>query len=302
MKAQVQSLILRGGLATVAAISTSSFAGAADLSDSTKAAITAPAPASPFSWDAGVLLTNYYVERGVFISKKGAVFEPYGDLYYKLYQGGGVINSVTAGIGYWASLTTAGVPASANYTGFQRDFTEIDLIPSFAIQFADRFTLTAKYNHYASPSHGYGPGNWVNATLAYDDTGLTVANFSVQPYLNVLYELPGQSHSGLQPNAWYFEPGVSPNYTFFTGSKYPINFAIPIAFGLGSKFYAGQSYGYFAGGPQISIPLSFIPDQYGKWNASLAYKYWNLGTTTAAIAPGGNRNQSQVLFTISVKG
>ena len=302
MKALVQSLILRGGLAAVAAIATSPSAVAADLSDSTNAPVAAPAPASPFSWDSGVALTNYYVERGVFISTKGTVFEPYGDLYYKLYQGGGIINSVTAGIGYWASLDTAGAPASAGTSGFPRYFTEIDLIPSLAIQFADRFTLTARYNHWASPSDGYGPGNWVNATLAYDDTGLTVPNFSVQPYLNVLYEHPVQSHSGLEPHAWYFEPGVSPNYTFFSGSKYSVNFAVPIAVGLGNKFYAGQTYGYLNVGPQISVPLSFIPDKYGKWNASIAYKYWNLGTTTAAAAPGGNRNQNQVLFTISVKG
>jgi hypothetical protein len=293
---------LRGLAVALLTFGTPTIAMAADLPQPDDAVLTPvaapPASPSPFSADAGVAVTNTYVERGVFIANQGAVFEPYGDIYYNAYSGKGFINSVTFGAGYWAVLNTAGTPAADNVSGFLRYFTEFDVIPSLTIQFADRFSLTAKYNHWFSPSGAYGPGNWINATLAYNDAGLTAPNFSIKPYLNVLYELPGSSNPGLSPHGWYFEPGISPNYTFNASSKTPINFAVPIAVGLGEGFYAGATYGYFNVGPQISAPIAALPSKYGKLTATLGYKYWNLGTTTAAAAPYHRNTRNQVLFSL----
>lgn len=294
--------------AAVLALGAPQLAQAADLAvphETTQPVNSAPVSSSPvssapspFSADGGVTVTNFYVERGVFIATQGVVFHPYGDVYYNAYSGKGFINSVTYGVGFWSVLNTAGTPAADNVSGFLAGFTELDFIPSVTVQFADRYSLTAKFNHWFSPSGAYGPGNWLNATLAYNDAGQTLPNFSIKPYLNVLYELPGASYPGLTPHGWYFEPGLSPNYTFNASSKTPINFAVPVAVGLGDGFYNGVTYGYFNIGPQISAPLTVFPSRYGKLNATLGYKYWNLGTTAAAANPLRRNNESQVLLSL----
>jgi hypothetical protein len=305
MATPFKSFILGGGLAAFAVISASFGAFAADQTETAtpppNLSGLPPDIASAISMDAGVTLGNFYIERGVIIQHEGLISQPYADLYYKLYQGDGFINKVTATVGLWGDLSTAGLPSSPDATSLGRDFTEFDVIPGLAVQFENRFTLTTRFNQWFNPSGGYHQGRWVNTTLGFDDTGLTGQNFSIQPYLNVLYELPGPSYPGLKPHAWYFEPGISPNYTFFSGSQYPVNLAFPIAVGLGNRFYAGDTYGYLSVGPQVSVPLAFIPLKYGKWTASLGYRYINLGPTTAAIAPGGRNSQNQVIFTIGVQ-
>jgi len=294
---RIRRLLASSALAALLSIADGGAAVASESADASKKAETA----IPFSWDMAVTSTNYYVERGVFVNRKGGVFQSYGNLYFVLYDGGSFINSVTVGAGYWLDFNTYGKPASNDASGFDPYFTEADAIPSLAIKMFDRLTLTARYNHWMSPSQAYGQGSWANGTLSFNDSGLTFPNFSIQPYLTVLYELPGKSYPGLIPHAWYFEPGIQPNYTFFSDTKCPVNFAVPVTLGLGKKFYDGQPYGYLTVGPQISIPLNFVPAAYGKWSASLSYKYWNLGRQTAAISPGGSHVQNQLLFTISMK-
>jgi hypothetical protein len=75
-----------------------------------------------------------------------------------------------------------------------------------------------------------------------------------------------------------------------------VTFTVPLTVGLGSEgFYHSDAYGYFSAGLQVSVPLSFIPDCYGKWTFSGGYTYYNLGGA-AADAYGITLSHTQHVF------
>ena len=273
------------------------LAGFAGTEEKATPPVTPALTPTALSGDLGVTVLNNYNTRGIIVESKGGVFQPYADLYLNLYKSSdGFINSFSLQTGIWNDVNTVGPLAKSGSD--LKHWTEFDWDAGFILKFDKRFSLSTVYLQYVSPSDAYRLGRFINNVFSFDDSGLLDKNFSIQPHVTVLYELPGPGYAGLKPHSWYFEPGISPNYTFFKDSKTPLNLSLPIYSGLGSSFYAGHTYGYFAFGPQIGVPLGFIPAQYGKWNFGAGYRYYNLGSTTAAIAPG--HAASQNLFNVSL--
>ena len=251
---------------------------------------------SRFSGNAGVDFRSQYNARGIVIQDQDLTIQPYLNLNYKLYEGKGFINGITATIGSWNDISTNTKLSNPSFSA--KNWTETDINAGLSFQFADRFSFSSTFTNYSSPAGGYNEGRFINNILAYNDAGLISPLFSLQPQFTVLYELPADGYPGLKPNAWYFEPGLTPNYTFNPKSKYPINVALPLRVGLGNEFYNGSTYGFFSVGPQISFPLAFLNTPGTKWNLNLGYLYYNLGDTTTAVAP--NRSSSQHLFNLGV--
>jgi hypothetical protein len=254
-----------------------------------------PLPPSPpptaISGDIGVAVTNQYNSRGLILENKGVVWQPYGDLYLKLHDGDGFIKSFSLQAGIWNDINPAG-PIAAHDAN-NKAWTEFFWQTGFIVDFAQRFSLSSVYRQYTSPSDAYRFGRPLNNVLSFDDSGLLDKNFSFQPHVTVLYELPGPGHNGFRGHSWYFAPGITPNYTFFTGSKMPVTCSLPLTVGLGSSFYAGSTFGYFAVGPRISVPLRFIPEKCGAWTLSIGYRYYRLGNTTTQFA-GQHSNQNNI--------
>jgi hypothetical protein len=257
----------------------------------------APAP-SILSGDLGVTLRNQYNVRGIIIESKGAVFQPYGDLYVKLYEGKGFIQSFSLQAGFWGDLNSAGPRAGQDSDW--KHFTEFDWDAGFIVKFAERWSLSSFYLQYFSPSDAYDLGRFINNTLSLNDGGLFGDNFSFQPHFTFLYELPAAGRPGFRPNSWYLEPGISPNYTLFKKTKTPVTLALPVTLGFGENFYNGHAYGYTSVGPQVTVGLGFIPESFGRWNSSFGYRYFHLGEATEAIAPGQRSNQHLFNFSVGV--
>jgi len=262
------------------------------------APIVEPLKESAITGDLGLTVLNSYNTRGIIVEDTGVVFEPYTDLYFQLYKGDGFINSFSLQAGLWSDLSSSSPLAKPGST--TPHWTEQDWDAGFLVNFAKRFTLSSVFLEYVSPSDAYATGRFINSTLSYDDSEIFSKNFSFKPHLTFLYELPADGHAGLRGHSWYFEPGVTPNYTFFAGSKLPVNFAIDVKAGLGSAFYAGKTVGYIAVGPVITVPLKFIPEAYGSWNASAAYHYYHLGKTTQDVAPGERADQQLFQFSLAL--
>lgn len=253
---------------------------------------------SRISGDLGLTILNAYNTRGIIVQNDGVIFQPYVNVYLNLYRGEGIINSVSIQAGLWGDLSSNLKVSDPSRDEATRHFTELDFIPGASVTFLKRFTLTLLYNRYIAPAGGYNSGQWLQGILGYDDSGLIFPNFSFQPLFKALYELPSDTPAGLRGHSWYFEPSLTPNYTFFANTKYPLNVGLNFTLGLGTEFYAGEAFGYFAFGPQVSVPLGFIPSDFGKWTVSAGYRHYYLGETTAAIAPGGRRNQE--LYSLSL--
>jgi len=290
--------IKRTILAALIAIPLAGIAGSAD--DDKSASPLAPAlPPSAITGDIGVTVQNGYVTRGLVLENKGPAFQPYGDLFYKVYDGSGFINSFSLQAGVWNDINLA-APIAPPHAD-DRTWTEIYWQIGFITKFDTRFSLSSALRQYASPSDAYPLGRSINNILSFDDSGLLDRNFSIQPHLTVLYELPAAGHCGLHGHSWYFEPGIAPTYTSFTGSKAPVTLSLPVTLGLGSGFYDGKTFGYLSVGPQISVLLAFIPQQYGAWRFSAGYRYYCLGDTTTAFAPGQESHQQIVNVSIGLK-
>lgn len=258
-------------------------------------------PAAPpplFSGDFGVTVANEYNTRGIIVQNHGATFQPYLDVFAKTYEGAGLINKISLQLDLWSDLSTDDRVAWPGNT--QRHFTEFDYAFGFNVKFARHFTFTSVWNKYVSPANGYPDGQFINNTLSFDDTGTFDPHFAFHPYLTFLYELPDDGQAGLKPKAWYFEPGIHPSYTFAQGSATPLTFSWVAKFGLGEKFYAGKTFGYFATGPQLSTTLASLQKRYGTWTISVGYLHYYLGRTVAAIAPRGSRQQHLVSLSTGV--
>jgi hypothetical protein len=271
------------------------FGGQAeDDSKQLATAVVPPITVSPLSGYFDITVASDYLPRGVTVINQGVVIQPDLGVSLSLYKGTGFINNFALTLETWNNVATDTERARAG--GSIKWWEEFDAIPGFSLEFARRFSLNATYDYYASPAGRYNYGNHLNNWLAFDDTSLLVKNFALLPRFTFLYELPGSVPTGIKGNGWYFSPSLEPSYVFFSTTAHPFTFSVPMAVGLGHRFYGGTNYGYFNVGPKLSVPLTFLPASFGKWNASVGYTYWNLGRTTAALPLAEGRHYRNVVY------
>jgi hypothetical protein len=127
--------------------------------------------------------------------------------------------------------------------------------------------------------------------VAWDDSDYTKERigFALKPYAALYVE----TADGNGSEDWYGELGIAPGvYTFNEGGRYPVALTVPITVGLGLKDYyfdnggSEEFLGYIGAGVTASVPLAFVPSDYGAWNltGSLQYLYLNAEGLQAANA------------------
>jgi len=242
---------------------------------------------SCISGDLGVTMPTEYLSRGLVLENQGVIAQPYLDLYFKLYEGTGFINKVVLNLGLWSSIHSHVQPTTAGtFDATASHWYEFDYTPGVSVTFAKNFTFTASYFEFDSPASSFDTARSLNFNLTYDDTDL-LGKFALHPHFTYLYELDAPGFAGLQANGHYFEIGLAPGYT-----AGPVTFTVPITVGLGGgHFYGDETFGYFATGLQISVPLSFIPECYGKWTFSGGYTWYLLGDNVADATATGHESQ-----------
>lgn len=234
--------------------------------------------------DIGVTFVTEYISRGLVLENQGVIAQPYLDLYFKLYEGTGFINKVSFNLGLWSSIQSHPQPDGSTST--TRNWYEFDYTAGIAVTFAKNFTLTTSYFEFDSPADSFDTARSINVNLAYDDTDLLGA-FALHPHVTWLAELNAPGFAGLEGHGFYYEIGLAPGHTFG-----PVTFTVPLTVGLGSHgFYHSDAFGYFSAGLQASIPLSFIPECYGKWTFSGGYTYYYLGEQAADSTATGHQSQ-----------
>ena len=255
------------------------------------AAATPPPPKSNISGDLGVAIVSEYLSRGLVLENQGAIVQPYLDIYYKMYEGTGFINSASLQLGFWSSVNSHLQPVigSANTTPH---WYEIDWTPTISVTFAKNFTLSLAYFEFDSPSSMFETARSINTSLSYNDSDLLGA-YALHPHFTVLAELPAPGAAGLGKGGWYYETGVAPSYTFAPKSTYPVTLTVPVTAGFGSSnFYGSSNFGYISTGITASVPLAFIPSSFGSWTATAGYSYYYLANTVADATATGHNNQS----------
>lgn len=261
--AKIKNLTLGAGIAVAAILLPAAlYAGTeskAVVETTTKTAITG---------DLGVNFVSEYISRGAMQENQGVIAQPYADLYFALYEGEGFVNKVTLNLGVWSSL-------HSNHPGITSTtpaWYEFDYTPGVSVTFAKNFTLTASYFEFDSPNDAFTTSRNLNFNLAYNDTDLLGA-FALHPHVAYLRELDGAAATGTGESGNYYEVGVAPALPAI--GLVTLSFPVNAGFGSGHFYAENKTFGYISGGVAASVPLAFIPAQYGTWsfNAGATYVY-----------------------------
>lgn len=241
---------------------------------------------SCISGDIGVRAVSQYVSRGLFFENQGAIIQVSQNTYIKLYEGDGFLNKVQLNLGLWSSIHSrhTGEPAGGSNTP---GWFEFDFTTGLSFTFLKNFTFTPSYFSFLSPNDAFQTFQGLNLRLQYDTTDLL--GFNLAPAFAMLFELENKAGNG-PDQGMYYEFSVAPSFPVG-----PVTVTIPIIAGFGANdFYAGnEGFGFLNSGIAVSYPLSFIPECYGKWTATVGYNFWYLGDgvknfNTARVRDGGD--------------
>ena len=137
--------------------------------------------------------------------------------------------------------------------------------------------------------------------FSYNDAKL-LGPFALNPSVLIAFEFDGQADAGAHEGV-YAQIGIAPGYTFLADSAYPLTLSVPLAVGLSlSDYYefgtgSDDTFGYFSAGATLSVPLAFIPPEFGKWLVKAGVQVLVLGDNLKAINDG---DEVQVIGTLGV--
>ena len=286
-KLSIQSAVLGACVALGTTLLATSSGMAGDEASGKESKTVTPTEAPATSWitgDGGATLINKYISRGIILEGDGVIVQPYMDMFFKVYDGKGFINTVSGQLSFWSSINS-----SHKFSPVGNDLQawyEFDSDPGITVTFAKNFTYTVQYFEFDSPAGAFSRAQSINQTLAYNDSDY-LGVWALHPHFTTLAEIRGKAGLGnTREQGWYFEEGVAPSYTFLPKSDYPITVTLPITAGEGTKeFYNGSNFGYVSAGPTVSVPLAFMPKNLGSWTASASYLLYYIGNGVADQAP-----------------
>ena len=252
------------------------------------------------SLSAGVDFPTAYFFRGILQEDGGFFAQPYGDITFNLYEGEKGLNSVGATLGLWNSFqTNSPIPEPSDPTGWY----ETDLYGGFTVGFLDNWEVGVTYTAYISPNNSFESTQEISFSLSFDDSELLGA-FALSPQILIAVEMQGGGADAQRPLGTYFQLGVEPGLTVIESEKYPVRLSLPLTLGLSlSNYYQDpvtgddSTFGYFDLGLKLSVPLAFIPADFGSWEAYAKGDFLFLGSSLEAI---NNDEDFQAIATIGV--
>lgn len=232
-----------------------------------------PALAAPntgkVSFSLGTDVTTAYFFRGALQERNGLIVQPYGEVSYSLYENEGApISSVSLTGGLWASVHSENTLAS--HSG-PRSFYEMDVYGGASVGFWDKLEAGASYVLYMSPNGGFSNIQEVDFSLALDDSEW-LGPLALNPYGLIALETEGTAFG--DERGTYAEVGIEPGFEIIPWERYPVTLSLPmlVGFSVDDYFEDGrdddETWGYARFGALLSVPLAFIPEDYGSWSAT----------------------------------
>ncbi|HVX83607.1 MAG TPA: hypothetical protein VH253_02210 [Phycisphaerae bacterium] len=243
--------------------------------------LDAPPPASRIHGFADLRFnTAYITPRGLVVEHEGLNVQPLVGLALNVFSGDGPVNSVTLSAGTWGDL-------ASHHPGSDL-WNEEDFFTGFDVKFLDKFdaayTIMAWTFPDVSTKAESDPTTEYNMDLklSFDDSAY-LKDFALHPYVDFFWNFAGASSPvvsdallGKNDHTFYVEIGGTPSYTLKAMANYPITFSLPTYFSFGDSSFWGETpgpggqrsnLGVFSMGLKASVPLSFIPSDFGNWNA-----------------------------------
>ena len=252
------------------------------------------------SISAGVDWTSAYFFRGIKQETEDLILQPYGELTFKLLENAGALTSLSLTGGIWNSPQTGPTGSDSLTASDPKIWYEFDGYVRLSAVLWEDLTAYALYTAYVSPNNAFGTVQELAFGFAYNDAKL-LGPFALNPSFLVAFELDGQADAGREKGV-YAQIGIAPGYTFFGESAYPLSVSVPLAVGLSLKDYYefggdDETFGYFSSGVTLSVPLAFIPPEFGKWLVKAGVQVLYLDDNLTAINDG---DRVQVIGTLGL--
>ena len=229
---------------------------------------------------------------------EGLTYQPLLLLFFNAYRGEGFINSVTFVGGVWNDLGTSSVSIHPPFGSDPKSpWTELDPIGGISVGFAKHFKLDVTYTAFIEQILDIGPSHHLFATLTFDDSDYLHA-FALHPYFTYWQELDNKAtdadvpeavfgpskSSGSHPQpgpSFYLEVGITPSYTFKNLGG--LTLEAPCRLLLPDNRFYGEYYkssptigiGLFELGAKATMPLDFMPKNFGNWSVHFGARYMN---------------------------
>lgn len=233
-------------------------------------------------------ITTAYFFRGIMQERNGFITQPYANVGLKVYEGAedSFVDNVTVGVGSWNSIQTNKTGASGSGPGnwYESDFT---FGPSMT--FADYFTTSLLYVAYSYPNGAFSTVQELDWSFGVNDSKWLGA-FALQPSMTWGFELDNTAFG--DNKGVYLQLGVKPSTVLFEKATYPVTLALPLTLGLSVTDYyevpgvSNDTFGFFDTGLVGSIPLAFLPAEFGAWSYSIGVDVLALSGTLANANKG----------------
>ena len=248
----------------------------------------------------------YITPRGLNVENEGMVFQPLVLSFWNLYSNeNSFLNDVTLTAGVWNSFHTNKSGADPGH------WNEIDPILGLTFGLGEYVKFETNYTAFDSQTDSYPTSQHLELKLKVDDSKWLGA-FALNPFVAYWQELENKATVVFDPatseESYYFTLGINPG--FKVGS---VKFDFPTYINLvGSEFYqqfngsaGGSGLAVFGTEAKASIPLTFVPEGYGFWNAYLGVKYYHLSNDglhdgNTVLAGSDSNNLWQVHGGISI--
>ncbi|MFN8642736.1 MAG: hypothetical protein U0802_14185 [Candidatus Binatia bacterium] len=234
--------------------------------------------------------TTAYFFRGILQERDGFIWQPAAGVSLNLWNGDGALSAVGLGVDIWNSFQSEKTGA----TGGPTNLYETDYSPNLTLAWSGGIETSVTYNVYTSPNGAFVTTQEVALGLSYDDSEL-LGPFAMGPTATFAFETDNTSF-GVQKGG-YGEFGVEPSLElslpFDDAHDYPVTAGIPLAVGISLYDYYKTGiddpvWGFASFGLSASVPLAFVPSDFGAWSLGAAVNVLVLNDTLKAINSGDN--------------
>lgn len=251
------------------------------------------------SLSAGFDVTSSYFFRGFAQENQGFIVQPWVEVGFNLYEGDGALGSLDLAFGSWNSLHSNKTLATSDPSGWY----EADFYASLSAALFDDFSASFVYTAYMYPGYSISTIEEVGVVLGYTTPEPLFGVVSVDASTGFYFETSnGAGGAGTHK---YFELCVTPSIDLTESISLPVTFSVPMKLGLDmDDYYGNETYGFFDIGFVFSMPLSFIPSDFGAWEAYAGVHYLHTGDGSTdfagAITKAGEHNHVYGTFGISM--
>jgi hypothetical protein len=285
-------MILSMGMATPALVSAQQIdrLAQASMAGETSATEEKPPNTGRVSLGLGADWASAYYFRGIAgVQNGGSNVQPYAEIGFKLLEDAGPLTSLVITPGIWNNFQY-GDEGRLVEPNDPRFWFEADLYARLSATWWEVFSTGVTYTYYTSPNDSFTTYADVGLSFGLNDAKW-LGNFALNPSLLFAFETKGEALVSDDNKGIYMGIGLAPGYTFLADSAQPFNVSLPMTGGFSIKDYytvngQNQTWGYFSGGPLFTMPLKFVPADFGSWSLRAGVQFLFLNSNLKSVNTG----------------